>query len=227
MAIFFSSFEISHPRQNLYYRLFDRYRAAIRGGLLRLTTINYDCLIEYALAELDGQVTLTYWGRDEPGIRVLKIHGSCNFIPSSITGNPRRTIMSTSTISAPLYIVPPRSVAQQLSDKPVPPAMCLYMRGKKSPVTPACLAAILDEFHEIVRQAQIVIAIGVNPNVEDNHIWGHLKEARRLCLVADERACDAWRKDNDFGKADAEVWPKYFGGEFSRIRDALDKTLNC
>ena len=83
MTIFFSKFKIDYFKENLYWILISKYIHPLESTELMLSTINYDCLIE--LAALQFNPNITYWGKNK-GIKILKIHGSCNFIKSNVRG---------------------------------------------------------------------------------------------------------------------------------------------
>ena len=71
MGMYFTKFKIDNMKDNLYYQLFIRYKSNILKGEIVLSTLNYDCLIEYAL--IGSNITsIAYYG-DDDGARAFKI----------------------------------------------------------------------------------------------------------------------------------------------------------
>lgn len=66
MAIYFSRFQIQDISQNLYCRFVQMYTDRILGREMLLSTLNYECLIEYALGHYGIDTTYisadTGWG---------------------------------------------------------------------------------------------------------------------------------------------------------------------
>ena len=72
---------------NVYLRLLDRMRS--RGALKGtwFSTLNYDCILEYAAR--NAALNVQYFSPNpttSSEITVWKIHGSCNFIPQNALG---------------------------------------------------------------------------------------------------------------------------------------------
>jgi hypothetical protein len=81
---YFARFRLEN--QNTYARLIEHleYHGTIEGTTF--SSLNYDCLLEYAIRYRRLQMR---YDSGEPSTKttasVLKIHGSCNFLPGSIS----------------------------------------------------------------------------------------------------------------------------------------------
>jgi hypothetical protein len=218
MAIFFSRFQIVNFADNMYCRLFSRYLNAINDNRVIIASLNYDCLIELAL-----NTTYPYKADIEP-YPVIKVHGSCNFIPEFIFGDTKGFNLQYAKFNTPIKAVMPSGVPSSLDGIPLPPAMSLYMKGKKSPIAPNAVDNFIAKYQECVKLANVVIAIGVQPNLDDMHIWNALKDtSATLVLVANEKRCDDWSKTNRTDKT--IVLANHFEDEFFAICRYMDLGL--
>jgi hypothetical protein len=130
MGRYFAGFKIDRFDENLYCGLFQRFRPRFESGEFLISTINYECLIE--LAAFHFFKSVTYYGPPD-GLRVLKVHGSCNFFATQIQVDPQTTfIIATAKINAPLAVASVDEVVSRLRRNQVPPAMSLFARGKKN-----------------------------------------------------------------------------------------------
>ena len=224
MGIFFSKFRINDTKENLYCRLFEKYRTHIIDGKLLLSTLNYDCLIEYALMSLSMN-TIDYLGRGS-GVKLLKLHGSCNFIPQrfKVSRQNATLILGTSTINTPFQPVEPDKVKEALSSAPFS-VMSLYTREKNNIISPKGIQDIQTEFQQTVGSAKEIISIGVRPDTNDKHIWEYIQNSNAsLILCGNKSDCMGWishhrTKDSTF------IGTK-FQSSLDAICDKIDMRLN-
>lgn len=87
MCMFFLSFLPDHSSDNSYSRFLIR---SFRTGILDrvvLSTLNYECLLETGCFQLGLPFAYFYENKkNEHGAAIWKLHGSCNFIPSRLSG---------------------------------------------------------------------------------------------------------------------------------------------
>jgi hypothetical protein len=211
MGRYFAQFRIDEYQRNLYYRLIERFRSRFASSEFLISTINYECLIELAALPIFNEIQ--YWGFSH-GLRVLKLHGSCNFFATHIhVGKHTKFDIGTARIHAPLKVVPYERVIEELVRNQVPPAMSLYAREKTNIICDPKIREIQTEFHEAVKQAEFVIVIGANPYPDDRHIWEHLRATdAELILIANEGACKDWLKGNRQGKRSTWLSSKFADG---------------
>ena len=143
-----------------------------------LSTLNYDLLIESALSRLN--LPVAYDPQQQKGVVVLKLHGSCNFLPD-LGGI---TIGQVTGVDCRRHIVGPvrpasRPFAQRfLSTNGVAPAIALYAKGKTVLNCDQFVERVQEMWRERVEVAGSIFVIGVALNREDPHIWEPLRRAR-------------------------------------------------
>jgi len=227
-AIYFSRFRIGDRAGNAYCQLIDRYYRYVQLNQIALSTLNYECLLEHSIMRHHPQIT--YWG-DGPGIRVLKVHGSCNFVPAiNIQGTSK--VHLTWPARSLIPIEPFGNIddiEQHISahnvKRGIPVAMSLYTEGKDNIGGIEELGQIVTAFQECIRAARLVIVIGVRPNPDDQHIWEHLRSMRgMLQIVGDKEECEVWAAKHRSGEAGiwmASTFTESLPLVFERIDQAL------
>lgn len=221
LAIFFSRFKIDYPNENLYCKLFNKYKSEIEKNEILISTINYECLIESAIATFNPSIK--YWG-DGDGIEILKIHGSCNIIPLGLTGKGKY-IPNKGVTEGPLQTVSPETVEFKLDNIPAPPAMSLYARGKIVITRPSVIKRIQEKFQSSTNLVKLMAIIGVNPNPDDNHIWDYIKETNsKIILIANKDNCIKWLKENRANK-DSIFLSNKFENSYNDLCMNIDEAL--
>ena len=217
VAIYFSKFKIDDTNQNLYCRLFHRYNTQLLNGDIVLSTLNYDCLIESALIN-SGIKNINYIDGNM-GVKLRKIHGSCNFIPLRFNiawENLTWKANFDTTINTEIKFVFPEKVEAELS-KTVGSAMSLIHQEKKNMICPGKIQQIQNEFREFVAGAKAIISIGVKPNPDpvDGHIWDPVSNSSaQVFFVGNKDKCQDWIKQRRNSNG-------YFIGD--RFKSSFDK----
>jgi hypothetical protein len=200
MSLYFLSFE---PLEgNLYKELIQAI--ALTKHQVVFATTNYDLLIEYAIGLL-GYMGI-YHGLPVPKniISVLKIHGSCNFLPN--TQGAKFTNASFNNcgvyIDAPIKIAQPHEVIKfcQQEDSQAP-VIAMYAKGKPIKFCPKAVLQQQKFWQESVFKAKKVFVVGLSVNSEDTHIWQVLASSKAQLLYfgfskKDEEDFDEWKKRN-------------------------------
>jgi hypothetical protein len=214
LSIFFSKFNII-AQNNLYVKLFRKFELALRNRDIIISTLNYECLVEYALHIC--QIDVDYCG-NYLGSRLFKLHGSCNFIPQNFTGGgPGLSFdIGSGTINTPIKIVKPENVEAEFANIPIPAAMSLYTHEKRNIISPDIIKKIIKDFEVYTREVQNIIVIGIKPTPEiDTHIWNPLQSTKaNVVLVGNEESCKDWISKYKKGRSD------YVG---SRFKDCFDQ----
>ena len=223
MGMYFARFKIDDIKDNLYYQLFNRYRTRILEGKIVLSTLNYDCLIEYAL--FGSNITsIAYYG-DDNGAKLLKLHGSCNFIPRGFTvarTNDAKVILGSSNLNLGMDIVHPEKAEEELSKAGIVPAMSLYARGKKNISCEQQILTMQSKFQEITQSAKAIFSIGIRPNADDHHIWDYIiKSQAKITLIAGKEDCQNWITKYPNWKYLGEK----FGLSFNELCNKIDNRL--
>ncbi|MEO8361998.1 MAG: hypothetical protein ABI672_18345 [Vicinamibacteria bacterium] len=218
MAVYFSRFEVQDASANLYCRLVLRFKEQILNGDVVLSTLNYECLIEHAM-ETHGIVP-TYLGEVASGsARILKVHGSCNFIPQGFLAGGTGLAFDWSyenTISTTLKFVHRTAVRAELEKTGIPSAMSMYTENKPNPIGPLALKRLRDDFAGYCKSAGAIVAVGARPYAPDTHIWQPIADSRAtISLVADRASCDEWILSHGGGRA------KWMGDRFDAAWDDI------
>jgi hypothetical protein len=212
MARYFAVFE---PGEDNYYVTLIRRIVAARE-VATFATLNYDLLIEHATAMAGWQVA--YHAAPPPGnLCVLKLHGSCNFLPElgnrAIRGIKFQAGNAGCIVNAPIY--PASSAAEVFEfcarEDSIAPALALYAPGK---AILYCRDAVLElqaMWRHEVKRARRIFIVGVRPNPEDAHVWQPLARGKTPIWyvgpewkmmadwVADEKRTQVFHAGEDFG----------------------------
>jgi NAD-dependent SIR2 family protein deacetylase len=203
MAEYFSQFE---PLDNNHYcDLLD-----ILGGDLKKSTFvttNYDLLIE--LAVMKHGLLVSYSGLPVPkgNIPIIKIHGSCNFLPDmgtssisgirfDISGSKGGSILDTGIKIA-------RSRAEILEfckkEDAIGPALAMYSPEKRVLYCKSFVEHQQKIWLNEVRKAKRIYVIGLKVHPVDEHIWGVLAKSKVPLYYVGGEPDDIheWAKENN------------------------------
>ena len=163
------------------------------GCLTRVTlgSLNYDCLLEQAIAALGLAIDYKCDVSASRGlVPVAKIHGSCSFITEDLF--PRRAYLTNahgSALECSFRVLPLENLVRQLVEKFATynpafyPVLGLYAPDKPSVVASAKLQKLKNTLADRVRQARVLALIGVRPNSRDPHLWEPVAESRASTIA--------------------------------------------
>jgi hypothetical protein len=169
------------PGPSNLYRQLARFLIDARKSAT-LATINYDLLIELAVCAEGGHVT--YHGLPVPlgNLPVLKLHGSCNFLPDvSIRGIGFDVGRGSSIVGgAPIRVAKSsREVIEWCKrEDAIAPVLALYAKGKPVLYCPEFVQEQQRHWCRAVGEAKRVYVIGVRVNPDDRHVWDILERSR-------------------------------------------------
>jgi hypothetical protein len=186
--------------ENTYTRLIEhlQFHGAIEGTTF--SSLNYDCLLEYGIRT--RRLEMCYDSPDPSTSKkasVLKIHGSCNFLPGNIAALPGTVSYSAKDIGwdGNVMVVDPSQVGRYISQSAFYPAMAVFMEGKPVRSHGAAIAEMQKWWKDAVLKAKKIGIVGVNPNPADTHIWEPLAACdAELIIVGDERGYEAWHQQS-------------------------------
>jgi len=169
LAKFVAQF-VPGPR-NAYTRLFNK----IDPTRHLFCTLNYDMLIELSVGSLKIHTAYATGPRDPRALRLLKLHGSCNFWPRPglITGSCNIELMETAIDGDP-YIFSRKQTLQLCETELTAPAIAMYAEGKQVKVFPSFVQNQQLMYSDAVKDAMRICVVGAAINLKDEHIWNHL-----------------------------------------------------
>lgn len=222
MARYFSIFRIGRLSDNSYYQLVTRYLPSLTSREIIFSTINYDCLIEKAIEATGAKVAYV---SEHEGVVLLKIHGSCTFIPMHNVFIGGEYKQFGGHFDSSLQVVPTHLVDREIRRQKVQPAMRLFTKKKDILVGGTLLEQILKEFHSSIDNAKLIIVVGVRPNPEDTHIWDHLRDSKgKVVLLSPDSTCGEWIEEFRKGK-DSQWYKAGFVDGYNRLYEEIDLIL--
>lgn len=175
MARYFAVFE---PQPgNLYFKLIE-----ILGGCRKkvvLATTNYDLLIERAISR--SGLLITYGGLPAPprNISVLKLHGSCNFLPDLGSGGIKgigfdlSNSQEGSVLEAPVRVARSTQEIIDFCDREdaIAPAVAMYHPTKRVLYCRKFVQKQQSDFRDSIVSASRIYVVGLRVHRVDAHIW--------------------------------------------------------
>lgn len=210
--------------RNAYTRLLDHLgaRGAVQGTYF--ASLNYDCLFEYAARHYD--FTIDYFASaptTESTLTCWKVHGSCNFIPTDVSGQPSAVSFSASSVIFDSGIVPidAAKVGGFVVKNAFYPAMAVYMEGKPLHSCPSAIRQLQSLWSEAVLAAEAVGLIGVRPNPSDDHIWEPLAKTKaRIDVIGNADDYRNWAGSHPSSKRTNIIGDR-FARDLSAFADAF------
>lgn len=210
MTLYLAQFRPDGSHQDLYSRLLQELkRAGTTSGVL-FSTLNYECVLEVAASALGFKVDYGEGKVTSDAVRVLKLHGSCNFLSGGIQATGGVTFTRGVVFDGGLRPVNPNEAIQYcLSNTALYPAMALYMNAKPIQIGQSVVHGLQLRWGEQVRKAKRILIIGVRPYSEDTHIWGPLAECSgELGFVGPEQDFIEWREKYRSSKYSLWIGPR-------------------
>ncbi len=175
-------------------------RTGLREFCKRLSTLNYDLIFEITARQLG--IPVIYSATESKGaIRILKIHGSCNFWPSFRVGALDGVVFEGNKVDVEAPVVSlnqSETIYRCEREKGLAPAIAIYAEGKPVKVSPSIVEQQLKEWQQAVSEADKLIVIGVRVHDPDRHIWAPLSLAESplwyMGLESDRDEFSAWKE---------------------------------
>ena len=169
-------------------------------------TTNYDLLIE--LSAMQQGMLISYSGLPAPknNLPILKIHGSCNFLPdmggSSIKGISFDISASQggSILEAGIKVAKnTREILKFCEEEDaIAPALAMYSPDKRVLYCKSFVEQQQKAWKKEVSKAKRVYIIGLKVHAVDEHIWGVLAESKckKYYVGGEPKAFSAWAQDS-------------------------------
>lgn len=184
IAIYLSQF--MPLSENAYVRLFKKLKSSIKN--LSVATLNYDLLIEHAL--LATGIPFSYGKSKE--LRVLKPHGSSNFLPNLGTIVLQGNVFSNCgafvdglPVDTPLTNQEVESWCTNQKNSDISPALSMYSPTKRVVMNRSLIENIQQEFSKSIENSNLLVIVGVGLAEHDRHIWEPIKNSKGKLLIVD------------------------------------------
>jgi hypothetical protein len=168
-----------------------------------MATTNYDLLIELAAMMNDMKLTYRALPIPENNLSILKIHGSCNFLPDPDFEIRGGTFILTNKASAIMDV--PLRISGSVEeirwfckdDNAMAPAIAIYSPEKQVLHSPEYVKQQQREWQRSLREASRIYVIGMRVHLVDEHIWGELAKVKVPVYYVgrQEEAFYNWAKD--------------------------------
>lgn len=158
---------------------------------LCFATLNYDLLLEQALGTYGVPVEYDAKRPAESAVSVIKLHGSCNFLPTlgstRVNGLDFFGVLSLYD-DLPMYAASnQREIIEWCNDpanETLHPIVAEYVHDKNVYINPAFIASLHEHYSSVIIEARLIVLIGVRYSSSDTHIWNPIaKSSARLAIV--------------------------------------------
>lgn len=185
MALYLSRFHST--KNNAYYLLFRELKKKLKD--ITIATLNYDLLIERSLVLCGINPT---WSDGVEGVKVLKVHGSCNFLPQL----PRGVAFGGSAYNCDVFIEGLQTHALITQEKienwfkdgdnfSLAPAIAMYEAKKRVVISRSIVDVIQRDYQSAIRKSNLVVVVGANYVPHDKHVWECMEKSNCSVFVVD------------------------------------------
>lgn len=203
MAVYFARFRLPDGRGNRYTELIAcLQRHGLTWARLGVASLNYECLLEMAIAALGVTVDSAPVPPRADAISVWKPHGACNLVLRDVANGKwgKITVRRSPNMAVgdlPLVaLTPPEVETIYQSRRTIPPAMSLYAPGKHSPVVPRFIDQSRAQWVRWTSNAQLALSIGTRYVRGDHHVWkGIARGEGTVWYIGDENSAMKLRRD--------------------------------
>jgi len=211
MAKYFAQFEPGPD--NLYKRLISVLQQSKDEYVL--STTNYDLLIEIAVNQAGFAISYSGFPVNENNIPVIKIHGSCNFLPDTAPGQIRGAKFKVPRTGTILEAQVKAATRQEIvkfcgSEDSIAPAMAMYAGSKWVPFCRKFIEQQQKYWQSEVYRAKRIFIIGAGLHKQDTHIWEPLAKSKAWVGYIGPKSDDFYRWANGCNRKQASVIAKTF-----------------
>lgn len=189
IAIYLSSFSPSN--ENAYVRLFRSLREHTKH--INLITLNYDLLIEQSLFMVGARKILYSVDNGLLQEKLLKVHGSSNFVPLIDPSIKFGRIISVDSgvfvETHGTHILKNHKEVKEWctsqSNIDFSPVMCMYNKDKRGVINGLYLTEKKEEYNRVIAKTRLLFIVGVKYIEHDNHIWDEIFNSVPELIVVD------------------------------------------
>lgn len=142
-------------------------------------SLNYDVMLERAAQAREWGVDYGLGQRIARTVKVIKPHGSANFLPKRMGSFHNVSVVGTGSVfdgdipcDTPLGFLEIAEWISSLNDGDIyTPVMSAYAKGKWTPVGARLVTEQRVRWEASAQRSVVVIVVGVAVNPEDEHIW--------------------------------------------------------
>ena len=178
LALYFGQFRIPQDLSDCYSAIAASLSKRSIEASVAFGTLNYDCLLEMALAYRGIDLTYNLESGPSRRIPVWKLHGSSNFLPDlKVTKVIGATFQGVQQFyDGPIRAVGLNDVAKYYAGEPgnresIPPTMSVHAPGKPSKVSQAVLEQIRREWASWAPEVETFVVVGARPILDESHVW--------------------------------------------------------
>ncbi|HHQ4630828.1 TPA: hypothetical protein ACSQ1O_002278 [Aeromonas hydrophila] len=227
IACYLSKFQATP--NNAYTRLFNKIRRIMPS--VNIVTLNYDTLIEQALA-LNGYPT--DYNASGNGVTLLKPHGSSNFLPQIQNGCTFDNLVSVDcgTFIEGLQTKPASTYAEVKSwcndprNNSLSPVLCMYAKGKRVVINPGLINNIQSNYNSLISKSNLVVLVGIKYIEHDSHIWQPLENYNASLLIVDPYPQETIEWVRRVEKQDVHVISSGFNDSVWKIAKLIRQHVN-
>lgn len=227
MAAYFSKFEIENLKGNLYYRLFEKYKDELLNQNITIATLNYDLLIDLALASLNIDINCYIKHHTKKyAATLLKPHGACNFVLKgfNVSGPNAKLYMGKGgQVEGPMSIEYGEDLKRSLNENF--PVMSYFTPDKVTRFGKTHIERLRLEYAKKIHQAKSIITIGIKPNTLDSHIWEPLTSSNaELSIICAEQEFNSYIQETK--RSSTNYIGAKFDDSFNSICKIIDQSIN-
>jgi hypothetical protein len=183
-------------------------------------------------------ICIDYKLHDLKSVTVLKLHGSCHFIPNSNNYQMSDGIMPPGWMNLDVPIVEialdkaayhyddsrQSHVDDPPSDSTSMPIMSIYTKTKKTFLGKSTIDQIQMDYSKIADNCRQIFIVGVAPVFHDLHVWEPLRNTKAqlvYCGINITQDFNEWRNENIIRNHDIVLdgtWEQHF----DRLLDCID-----
>ncbi len=221
MAQYFAPFE---PLDGNLYKELIQVLGGTRKKAVMVTT-NYDLLLEHAVIQLGLLVTYGGLPAADNNIPILKIHGSCNFLPDiqpkQFSGVSFDLSQSKGASIVETGVRPARSAREIIEfcnrEDSVAPALAMYSPSKQVLFCKGFVQAQQHAWQTNLASASRIYVIGLRVHLVDEHIWGNLAKSKAPLYYVGREPDEFIAWANATGRKSSYVLADSFGSALPRI----------